>query len=842
MMKRRTFLTSTLASGFAAKTALADGFSDVGNTNLVLVVTDIDASTSIAQLEAFLTSVIAQSVPCVLALDPVRIGAGSVGPDHPLAQVLRRAWDSGQGAVEFAPMVPDLHDQRPYFQARSASLAISQLIEILGLSESVEAGRRITTLACKMRGDPKSMDGLRCTGIRTLMTLSDVTSAPVSAMQSKSGVLQMIGGSQIGFPSSRGGDRAAIRPRKLNIQILSARRFGAMTNADLGRETVRLCQDLRRKELHGDVVLSLPRDVLIRDGTTFERQVAVHVFSAAPDDLAGQAAVRTFMTELEKQALPFSFGPAPDSSASDSGQLAFWIDEDEHKELSAFWQSDLAAAKPGKGPGTCILLPEKRFGWRGYNDKGQLLLPIALQVNGTDSDSEILRAIGHNDDAILLIYPAAITSSAKRYNILRMLGTLHQDGISVILGLPAVVGRVLPPDGLLSIYRRTEANVPQLMPSNKSLSSEERELLLEDAKTAWRYFTELVSPKTGLCIATCQFGAKDSPQYEYVTMWDIASQINAMIAASDLELIGDADFKKKVARVLKHLKGKKIKGLLLPPESISTRTGRSTSNFNASDTCRLLGSLANLAKHRLGDSDALTAMVSAWDLKAMIVNGQMNSLQKGDLVPADNSHYAHYSSQCLALWGIAVRSPFDGFTDASSTDQKLRLLETLARLGPYGAEPGLLEMLDCGPKPPSIYAAHTLFSEQIETFKRDRQLVCPSETPIDRAPWFTYQGLQLDNQVQPWQVLSQGADGTDAVKEDQRDLAVSSKAAFLWAGRYEHPLAKRLLDYVREKNVSKAGFVSCIYNAQEQATTNYSDINTNGVILQAVADILRKEA
>jgi hypothetical protein len=840
MMKRRTFLASSLATGLAATAARAKGLSGVGDTNLVVVVTDIDASTPPAQFEAFLTGLTATFVPCVLVLDPATFAVDSLLPDNPLAKLLRQVWDRSPGVIQLAPMVRDLQDQRPYFQSRAASLAIAQLIEMLGLSDSVEAGRRITTLACELHRDATPIDGIRCTGIRTLMTLPKSASAPVQALQSKSGVLQMIGGKRLDL-SPTGFEQAALTEGTLNIQVVSARDFRAMAVADLARETRRFCQGLRQQELHGDVVLSLPQDVLIRDGNVFERQVALHVFAAAPNVPAEQAAVKAFMAELDQANVPFSSGPAPTTQRTDYDRLAFWIDETEPSELAGFWLSPFETVEPPAGPGTCIVLPEKRRGWRGFNDAGQLLLPLALTVDGAHSTADLLRELGQFDDTILLVHPAAIMTVAQRKNLLRALRGLHEDGVSVLLGLSAMVGRILPADNLLSLYRRTEANVPQLLPLKGPITAEHREALMQDAKSAWSYFTELTSTKTGLCISTFEFGSEDTDQYDQVTMWDVASQINAIIAASDLGLIEDADFKKQIARILKHTKGKKIEGLLLPPEGIATRTGRSTSNFNASDTCRLLGSLAHLARHRLGDAKALQAMVSAWDLDAVIVEGKLNSLQAGALVPANNSQYAHYSTQCLALWGIKASSPFDGFTNPASTDQKLRLLEVIAGLGPYGAEPMLLEFLDCGPKPPSVYAAQTLFSEQLEAFRRDGQLICPSETPIDHSPWFTYQGLQLDDLTHPWQVQAENAASKGVPTPDQSDLAVSSKAAFLWAGVYQHPLATQLLDYVRERAVTDGGFASCIYAKTGQPTLNYTDVNTNGVILQVIAHILHRD-
>jgi hypothetical protein len=47
-----------------------------------------------------------------------------------------------------------------------------------------------------------------------------------------------------------------------------------------------------------------------------------------------------------------------------------------------------------------------------------------------------------------------------------------------------------------------------------------------------------------------------------------------------------------------------------------------------------------------------------------------------------------------------------------------------------------------------------------------------------------------------------------------------------------------LLAYVRDKAKTTIGFASGIYSKTGKPTANYSDINTNGIILQSIAAIL----
>jgi len=69
-------------------------------------------------------------------------------------------------------------------------------------------------------------------------------------------------------------------------------------------------------------------------------------------------------------------------------------------------------------------------------------------------------------------------------------------------------------------------------------------------------------------------------------------------------------------------------------------------------------------------------------------------------------------------------------------------------------------------------------------------------------------------------------------------MAVSSKAAFLWAAYHPGAYADALIAHIREKARLEIGFASNVNTATGLATQNYTDLNTNGIILQAIAHIV----
>jgi hypothetical protein len=166
----------------------------------------------------------------------------------------------------------------------------------------------------------------------------------------------------------------------------------------------------------------------------------------------------------------------------------------------------------------------------------------------------------------------------------------------------------------------------------------------------------------------------------------------------------------------------------------------------------------------------------------------------------------------------------------------MRLLEAASAIGPLGAEPLLLEAMEGEMSMESAYLAEVLFAAQVEHFNETGRLIAVSEGPIDRAPWFTYQGLQLDSQERTWALDTVGFNPEHHIPEFWDEyLVLSSKAAFLWAAYKPHEYSESLVSYVRANCITNQGFASSVFSKTDRVTSTYSDLNTNGVILQAIA-------
>ena len=192
-------------------------------------------------------------------------------------------------------------------------------------------------------------------------------------------------------------------------------------------------------------------------------------------------------------------------------------------------------------------------------------------------------------------------------------------------------------------------------------------------------------------------------------------------------------------------------------------------------------------------------------------------------------------SETLVVREVETGSPADGIVLTNDTIHA-------ANGKPLGAEPLLLEALELGMSEESAFLADVLHVAQVEEFEATGELIAVSEMPIRREPWFIYLGLQLGREAREW-----GIDVVDGVEQYrtreflEQNMALSSKAAYLWAAYRPGPYADALVAFVRERGRLPIGFASNVGRVGGGAATTFTDLNTNAVILQAIAHRLDAE-
>ena len=116
-------------------------------------------------------------------------------------------------------------------------------------------------------------------------------------------------------------------------------------------------------------------------------------------------------------------------------------------------------------------------------------------------------------------------------------------------------------------------------------------------------------------------------------------------------------------------------------------------------------------------------------------------------------------------------------------------------------------------------------------------LTAVSEEPIDRPPWFIYQGYELDGDKESWPFhVSRGTKVKISPAFVKANRLQSSKASFMWAAARPHDYHNSLGQKVRDKARTPFGFASGVHEYSGLRTQTL-DINTNALILESIAYI-----
>jgi len=843
-MKRRRFLLGTVA-GLGALSAPFGKPVKASGVGLAMVAIDgIDTTTSLPHLIALLDALNARLVPVTCIVSPFDKDGKPLVPETPLAQLLL-AYILSNRSVELTTFVPNLGHQSEYFQARSVQQAAKASKWLLRAAKGVRPfAPLLQSVACNDVPSPLSPMGVRSGGYHNVLAIP-LDSKPVSSETWLNGTVRVYGGSRIDISTY---DSVLVAKRPEDTQViyyLSAQNLDGISVANIAELAERFTGDLVAEEIAGTYSVQALSDLQLRDSYGFKRFVGIQLVDPEPEDSAGQQEMSRFAKMLDGLSLPHTAGLADNPMITERFG-GYWLATESHNSLRAVrFQSDgdelsvVESVRP-LDAGLGVVLNSVEDGQVGIDGNGFLHLVKADIQNASDIN-HLQKRFRRTQDIVLAVHVGAIRDHFSRKELAAFLIAMKSDGVTKFAPLDRMALGFVSQNPIDIRQRRTLAALPDLARPQLIREREDRESFLDDARIAWRYFERFTHPRTGLCPATVNFSPNGGNIHKAVTMWDVGSQINGLIAVAQIGLIDQKEFRSSIAKILPQVRGRKSQGRLLPQGWIVTdRQKWGNKNFDGSDAGRLMSALDCLRRYDDSFSSRLNDITSAWDLVKVVLNGEMNSVTDGQLHSSYVSHSAHYSALAFRRWGLKVNSPYEVFDGLSIHDGQMALLEAVARIGPIGAEPLLLEALELGMSPESAHLADMLFAAQVEEFRETGNLVCASEGPLDAEPWFSYQGLQLDAKKRTWAIGTVGVEPEYRTPEFWRShQVISCKAAFLWAAYQPHDFSERLVNYVRARARTKNGFAASIFSRSQRVTEFYSDINTNAVILQAIAHILR---
>ncbi len=573
---------------------------------------------------------------------------------------------------------------------------------------------------------------------------------------------------------------------------------------------------LRRLGLHA----SLARDYFLLGGTPVPRDLALLL-----DQPDADGHIDAFAQALSDRSLPFTRltaaaapGECAQTTAPDAAPLADCL-----VTLSVTPGPEAAATVVIGAAEVNGLGPDLRMHF------GTLDAKVATRLDRLTLDES---------DRVVRVLPADVASPPLRARLLRRLDDAQSRGYIRLHDVTALRDRVMASDPMIRRYwslrrRRQIDPVVAFQPD-----AAERARLMEDAALAWRYFERYTFADTGLAAGTVSTASGGRVNSE-ITLWDVASQINALIAATDLRLIDRADAAAAIAKAVASIPTDRLDGGLLPPSNFSAQSLRTTvAGFDSCDAGRLGIALGRAVSLGLADQAALQKTLKDWTLDLAVRTGWHFTNRFGRWQDTSQSQCTDYVVPGFAFLGQTVM-PIQTWDD-DSPESEITVLYRAAALGAISTEPFALHAIELGIDGPTQVVLDALFDAQLGWFETTGQLRCVSEAPIDRAPWFVYSGLRLDREGRDaWVVETIVPPADDDTAVPNASEIISAKAAYLWQAVHPHPYNMRLLSIVRENaRLPDHGFSVGVYADTLAPMRDYTDINTNGIILSAIAHIL----
>lgn len=849
---RRRFLQGSLSATAALTGALGTARSQTSNVPrpAFTILTEIDLWRDGRALASVLDAFSEQGHPVACVIDPTTTPDRSPSGQTLAVDVLRERLRRKLGPLELIPYRRDLATLTPYAMARATFETRKACINAVNPARDEPLPFRFSSIACADIGAPLAPHGILATGFRTCLIIPN-GQKPVSGESWQNGTVRIFGGTHPNWVHPPIEANLSDTTQFADVKYLSLRDLQHLAPEDIKSIAVKFARTQIIRELAGEITLLPVADLALRDNFGFSRRIGLHLFRPSEADSGLQPGFRLLKAELTRLGFAFSEGNLT-KDGTDLGAQTYWAQTRNPSGTSTSFEvldqletpeNGIVLASESKAlPGFPIRLDAIDTANLGVDAQGALNTP-ALSVEGLQKNiRHYTEGRLSSQNFVLTVQPNIAGSTPSRTALLRLLQKIDQDGLTEFQGLRSYAKNLYPQSSLITRFQKVQVSDTNIQPARRTRRPDNlRDAYIADARHAWSYIESYTDGRSGLCPSVVDTNGGVT-KLETVTMWDVASLLNALPAAEALGIIDRDEMETRVRHILPNLLGRETDGRRLPQEWIRTdRVKWGNRNFDVCDTGRLLAALWGLAKIEWVDF-GIRELVESWDLDKIIVDGHLHSVVDGKFLSATGSHCAHYAALAFRRWGYGAVSPYEVFQNESATDDRMRLLHRANSIGVLGAEPLLLEGCDFGLTVESDYLADVLIAAQADAFNRTGVLVGVSETPLDKSPWFAYQGLVLDNLQKEWSVVAASEDEKFKSADFERaNQVVSSKAAYLWAAFRPHEYSDRLVALIRTQGKAQTGFVSGVYASPERPMTGYTDLNTNGIILQAIWKLIASE-
>ena len=355
-------------------------------------------------------------------------------------------------------------------------------------------------------------------------------------------------------------------------------------------------------------------------------------------------------------------------------------------------------------------------------------------------------------------------------------------------------------------------------------------MLMDAARDAWRYVENNTDANTGLVRAT--------PNYANATTWDIGSALAAVYSAHELGIIDDAEYARRMGRMLTTLEGLPLFDGVAYHKVYAVADGRMVDNegrpdadgyaWSATDLGRFLLWLAVI--ERTGGEHAAQARRIAQRVnpERIIKEGYLFGEDANRASPFLEGRigYEQYAARGFEAWGWRAEKALNLMTNAQPVDVwGHRIYKDGRGLDRVVSEPFVMMGLETGWDDSTRVLSERLLSLQEERFRRTGEVTIASEDAVDVPPYYFYYYCIYCN-GKPF-VIDIHTPGHTMDKPRW----VSTKNAFGWHALLPGPYTERAVATV-EPARSDSGWMSGVFEGDHRPTGT-RDINTAAVILEA---------
>ena len=370
--------------------------------------------------------------------------------------------------------------------------------------------------------------------------------------------------------------------------------------------------------------------------------------------------------------------------------------------------------------------------------------------------------------------------------------------------------------------------------------AEQRAFMLRSARAGWNYVSREVTP-IGYVGAT--------KNYQFLTVWDMASELAAAYSARELGFIKPAGYVKFVDRILTSMEKAPLYDNAAFNRMYSAQTGEMVDSkaapstvgmgWSALDHGRLFVWLKLVALDNPAFAKRAQAIVSRLDMARLVKDGYMQGEEISAKTNTQRAYqegrvgYEQYAAEGFALWGAKVESALDFSINGKPVVVNGQTIVTDGRGGDVmTSEPFVMMGLELGWKNDTWRnLSLAVLAAQEARFKQTGIVTMVSEDAIPVPPAYFYYYL-LYHEGQPFVVTT-----VSGATSDSFPRWVSAKAAFGYHALAPSAYTWQALQAVKYGG-STSGWTAGVFEGTKNSTKTFN-LNTAAIVLESAAYMKR---